>query len=385
MFRILRVVLVALILLVPRSEVIAQETPTDTSAVLYRLATDLVDSGRHDLAVPLFELILERYSDSDFAAQAAEALQTSRGAESARAGRRELMIWNTFFGAWLGLAIPAAFGSNDDAAYGAGLLIGPTVGYLAARSYANRHLVSSGQARLGEFGALWGTFQFFGWRDVLDIGDEEFCTQFGCHSDNSEESGFAAAVAGGLVGTLVGNAIGRATGISKGTANAINAASLWGTWYGAAFAGIADIRDEDAVLGWVLAGGDVGLLAGAVGLPRHDLSSGQVSLISALGIAGGLAGLGLDLLFDVDDDQTAIAIPLVTSTIGLGLGWQAAMSNRELSTESGRLGTSLFDLTGGQLSVSLPLPHPRIMRAVDSNGRTRSRPGIGVPIISASF
>lgn len=385
MLRIPRVVLVALILLVPRVELLAQETPTDTAAVLHRLATDLVDSGRDDLAAPLFELILERYSGSDFAALAAEDLRTARGAESARAGRRELMVWNTFFGAWLGVAIPAAFGVDDEGTYGAGLLIGPTVGYLAARSYANNHLVSSGQARLGEFGALWGTLQFLGWRAVLDIGDEEVCSQFGCFSNNSEETGFAAAVAGGIVGTLAGNAIGRSTGITKGTATAINAASFWGTWYGVALAAIADISDEDAVLGWVLTGGNVGLIAGAVGLPRHDLSSGQVSLISALGIAGVLAGFGLDLLFEVDNDQTAIAIPLVTSTIGLGLGWRAAMDDDELPTESGRVGTSLFDLTGGQLSMSLPVPHPRITRAVDSNGRTRPRPGIGIPIISASF
>ena len=74
-----------------------------------------------------------------------------------------------------------------------------------------------------------------------------------------------------------------------------------------------------------------GLLLGAIPLARAWRPSvGRVRLITAAGIAGGLIGLGVDLLADVNGEKTAVLIPTLGSVVGLGVG-TALTSRRDVT------------------------------------------------------
>jgi hypothetical protein len=100
-------------------------------------------------------------------------------------------------------------------------------------------------------------------------------------------------------------------------------ASAWGTALGLALS-VLTARDgdpsENQTFGWMAAAGN-GFLLGAIPLARAWRPSvGRVRLITISGIAGSLVGLGIDLIGDVDDEKTAVAIPTLGATVGLVAG-----------------------------------------------------------------
>src|SRR5690606_5243231 len=120
--------------------------------------------------------------------------------------------------------------------YGLGLLLGAPAGFLAARAYGNRTMPTDGQARALTFGGLWGTWQGFGWSEVLDLGQEEYCEppEFGgyCYDTGDDTSTRTlAAVVGGLAGIGTGALLARKP-IPAGTAAAVTLSGFWGTWFG---------------------------------------------------------------------------------------------------------------------------------------------------------
>ena len=108
----------------------AQVSRADSAAVLLQAAHTFQNEGRGEVAAALFHYISERFGDTWAGAEAITALQGFPEEGPSGSANVELMVWSTTYGAWLGVAIPGAFGANDAAPYGVGLLVGVPGGFL---------------------------------------------------------------------------------------------------------------------------------------------------------------------------------------------------------------------------------------------------------------
>ncbi len=370
---------------------LAGQTPADTAAILADAARQAELEGHRELADELLRFIIRRYPGTPAARDAEQRLAGIRRLRAAGSGSVPLTVWNTLFGAWLGLAVPAALGANGTEPYGAGLLVGAPLGFIGTRAYARSTSVASGQATAIIFASQWGTFQAIGWREVLGIGDETFefcngtCSQY---TSTPDEAPFAAAVVGGLAGLSAGFAIAGLSDPHPGRATLANHAAWWGVWYGFAGSVLADLDDDEDRLLWTLVGGNVGLLSAILAGRGKDLSGGRVRLASIAGVAGLVAGLGVDLLIDPSDDQVIITPPLVLSVVGLIAGY-AATGDRESGDRDRRGGDTDFSgallRLGRDPGVGFPTPIPTAIRTVRPDGRTTVRPGIRVALLDARF
>lgn len=384
--RILGTSLLALALAPGAVKVGAQETPADTAQVLERVARSVRDAGRTELAEALFEWIAQRYPGTASARFADSILDASRAPRTAHAGRNHMIAWSTVYGAWLGVALPRVFDEDpDESAFGAGLLILPPTAFFMAKIFSDNRQVTRTQAAGQTFGSLWGTFQGFGWKNVLDIGRrqecffDEFTGQTFCFDDDSETAGFAMGVVGGVAGLALGHVLAR--NLEPGTMTAIGHGATWGTWFGAALGILAD-QEDDALLTWSLMGGNIALVATAIGAPTMNLRSGQAWLITAGGLAGLVAGLGVNLLAELDD-KDAVVPPLLGSAFGMAATFAIVRkSNRELNVP---IQVSLLEITDGNPRVGIPVPLPDFTRLLDRNGQSRHAPGMRFGLFSATF
>jgi hypothetical protein len=380
------IVLLALVLCMNASlpqATAAQATPADTAAVLLSTANALDRDGKHDVAEELLRFIVRRYPQSPAAVEARRLLTGVREARELGAGRTGFVIWNTIFTSWLGVAIPAAFGADDTAPYGAGLLIGAPLGFFGSSAYARRHPLTAGQGALYQLSTVWLSWQAAGWREVLDIGDECEVNPWGEYCYAPDTAPWVALTIGGLAGVGTGLLLTK-WDVEDGTAALMRHGAFWGTWYGVGLGVLADAED-DALLTWTLMGGNVAI-AGAVPMARAwGPSPGKVRLVTAAGLAGGLVGGGIDLLLEVDDEKAAIGIPLLGTTVGLIAG-VALVSGRRDAEQGGNveLQSALLDISGG-LRVGLPTPYPSTRPALSRDGRIRQRPAVDVQLFALSF
>lgn len=365
----------------------AAQTRADSAAVLLATAARIANEGNEDVAEALYEFILQRFADTPAAARVRELRTTSPMAT--RSGRIELQVWGTTYGAWTGIAVPLLADADGPEPYGIGLLLGAPAGFLASRLYANSRSISTGQARAITFGGTWGSWQGFGWSEVLDLGVEveEFCPPgssecFEVQSGDDTQELVAATLVGGVAGILVGALISKKP-ISPGLATTVNFGALWGTWIGLATQLVFDGDDDadDALLTSTLVGGNLGLGVTALFGPRWAFSRNRARLISVAGLIGGLAGGGIDLLIQPDDDEIIIGIPLLTSIAGLATGTWLTRDFDAADGADGGMG-ALVGVSDGTVSFDIPLPHPVLMRD-DRNGKRELRAAI--PLFSARF
>jgi hypothetical protein len=345
------------------------QTAADSAGVLLGVADRLESEGEAQLARSILDLITRRYANTPAAEVAARRLDAQRASRVDQSGRTELLVFGTTYGLALGAAIPAAFESEEPEAYGIGLIVGGPVGFLAARQYARSRPLTEGQARAITFGGTWGTWQGFGWAEVLDLGETEFCNEFGCYdSDQDAQALITSMIVGSLTGVGVGIALSQKN-ITAGTATTVSFGSLWGSWYGGGLAAMLDVQDDD-LLTAILIGGNLGIVGAALGAPRWNLSPQRARLISISGVAGLLGGLGLLMIIQPDGNE-AIAVPLATSTLGLALG---ARWTRNMEPER----------VGFLPGLDAPSIQPRIIERV-RDGRLERVPAIGVTLIQARF
>jgi len=375
----------------PASDVSAQApTPADSAAVLLEVARDFEARGRSEVAEALYQLIAERYEGTAAGAVALGRLAEWDRVVNERSGRVELQVWSSLYGLWLGIAVPTAFGADDTEAYGAGILLGAPAGLLAARAVIRSRHITEGQTRAITWGGIWGTWQGLGWAHVLDLGTDEFCQQGFCYeSDVTTETQFRSMIVGGLVGVTTGALLSRRD-IPTGVAAGAHYGSLWGTWLGVAGAVIADL-EGDGVMAATLLTGNAGLVAGVYLADRHELSRNRLRLVSLGGLLGGLAGVGLDLLFQPDDEKVAMGIPLVLSGAGLGV---AAHMTRDYDRgpfgggaaggDTGARG-ALFGFDRQGMALDLPVPVPTLVRGEDHAGRDRWVPGLSMTLLRGTF
>ncbi|MEO8448310.1 MAG: hypothetical protein ABI647_00880 [Gemmatimonadota bacterium] len=357
------------------------QTAADTADVILGVARNLEREGRPDAARELFRYLHTRYRTTP-AARAADSLPTVAAIGSGRTG---FVTFNTLYGGFLGVAIPAAFNSNDGATFGIGLLLGAPAGFFASRSFARAHLRTAGQAGIASFGTAWGTWMGFGLQQILNIGDKKICDQQFCYTQTSDGAPWAAMVIGGLGGLGLGWALASAKETIPGTATLISNSAFWGTWFGLALGRIADL-EGDALFTSTLAVGNAALLAAIPAARAWRPTPSRVRLITAAGLAGGLAGLGIDLIANTDDDRVAIGIPAATSALGLLIAALATTNRRDLEGPDGGEveANAVFQWRNGP-RVKLAIPEPTAFQIVDRDGKLRTAPGARLRIFDARF
>lgn len=349
----------------------SQQTAADTAMVLYRAALRAEAAGEQRLAESLLRFVLNQYPGTAAAEQAGEKLRSLRR-EHPASGRVELTVWGAIYGGWLGIAVPWAFGAEELSAYGAGLLVGSPTGLLAGRALARSGPMSQGQARAIRWGSIWGTWQGLGWRDVLGLG-------------TSEGAPATAAIVGGLGGIAVAAALARTREIDVPTSTAVELGSLWGTWFGL-WSGFALGAEEDTLIAVTLLSGNAALLASALAAPKLRWSVARYRLVSAAGLAGALAGLGVALLLEVRDEKVGASIVLAGSATGLGLG--IAATGRETGpsgSEVVRQAPALLNFAQGRAIIEFPVPLPGLLPAGQDGVKRRWAPGFYLKLAELSL
>jgi hypothetical protein len=343
------------------------QTRADSAAVLLHAAQQLQLAGEQAAARALIDYIQRYYAGTVAAAEAARLRAVvRRSPEMERSGRTELIVWGTGYGAWLGLAVPWMLGSESPEAYGVGFLAGAPLGFLAARTYDGRYRPTEGQARAITFGGSWGTYQGFAWAEVFDLGIREYRDCHGlpespCYTweETDTEQRVAAAVVGGLLGVGTGAVLARRP-ITPGTAAAVSLGSLWGSWFGFAGSYIAGLEDDELLAATLLAG-NAAVVAGAVAAPRWGLTESRARLISLGGLIGGLAGVGVLLIAQPDDEKVAVAIPMATSAAGLAVG-AVTTRDRIADDAGGPGGGALLNRDRGRWALDVPHASVRLNR-----------------------
>ncbi len=371
--------LVSLLLILAAAPAGAQEPAPDSSQAqeLYQSALLLEAEGEHELADALFDYILRRYPESAVAARirAARAMPGARRDDGD--GRTELVVWSTLYGLWLGVAVPAMFSADGTEPYGLGLLAGGPAGFVVGRSATRNGSITEGEAGAITWGGGWGTWQGFGWAQVFDLGSG--CEDPGdiyCDPDEpSSEAMFGSMVAGGLLGTGAGILATRRYDISAGDATLLNLGSVWGTWYGFAAAVLASTEEDDSMLAATLMGGNLGAAAGALLGARVPVTRSQARTASIIGVVGGLAGAGIDLLVQPESEKVAIAIPAVMSALALALGASYVGLGSGSDGEREAAAQSRFDWTPGGPVLPVAIRGPA--------GEYRT--GLEVTLLSGSF
>jgi hypothetical protein len=364
----------------------AQTTRADTAQVLLNQVRQLQASGRARAAEDILRLLIERYDGTPAADSARARLRGAIRVGEAGAGRTGFVVWNTVFGTWLGLAIPAAFDAEGPEAYGAGILIGAPLGFFASKAYANSTRITPGQSGVISWATIWGMWQGVGWQDALDIGEEDsYCDAFGCYGGSSNTAPWIAQVVGGLSGLGVGLVAARRD-IPEGTSAMITHGSLWGTWYGIAGAVLLQSDESnDDVLVPALVGGNIGLLAAIPASKAWNPRGSRVRIITAGGLLGLVAGFGADLLFQIDDDKGIILLPTIGSAAGLVAGALLGKDQPSaLGSYDGGIRTSVIAL-GEETTFGIPLPMPAAIRVEDASGRRSTKLGLRLNLLSGSF
>ena len=384
-------ILTCVALLAGASSLTAQaSSPADSANVLLDAAASFESEDQWEAAEALYRFIAEHFDTTPAAVQA-QARFSALNLEGAQgSGSVELRVWGTTFGLWLGVAIPRLLGAETPEPYGAGLLLGGPAGYFGGKALAGSLSLTEGQARAITFGGTWGTWQGFGWAEVLDLGGQEDCFRGQCFdSGSSDEARLGAMVVGGLTGIAAGALLSR-NEISQGVASTVNYGALWGTWFGLATSALLDFDDDNQkTLTSALIGGNAGLLTTALLAPGWNISRNRARLVSIAGVIGGLGGLGLDLLLQPSDDKALVGIPLATSLLGLGIG---VVTTRGTDTELARADDSLSSLSGalfkldeGRCGVGFPTPTPTFIRVDAPSGRTALRPAASFTLFAARF
>jgi len=369
----------------PVADVSAQVTPEVSASVLLETAAAFERDGEWEIAEAIYEFIVQNYRGTSAATEARARLNSSAADRPARISRVELQVFGTVYGLWLGVAVPAALGADEPEAYGAGLLIGGPLGLFGSRAAIRSRQFSEGQARTVSWGGIWGTWQGYGWTELLNIGEQEYCDPFNnCYPDGgNEEELWAGAVLGGIAGIATGAIIAK-NPINSGVASLAQGASTWGSIYGAMAAATLDEDPGDAALASALIVGNVGLLAGAALASKYEVSRPRARVITLGALLGLVAGGGVDLLVQPDDSRVGFGIPLVASMVGAGIAIHSTRGDRATSVEAEEA-NSLLAWRDGQLMIGTPMPLPAMLPFEDENGRPSWRPGLSMELFRASF
>lgn len=91
-----------------------------------------------------------------------------------QSGRVESVVFSTLYSTWLGIGTARLLDSEDgDKAIAAGMMLGAPIGMLTSLALTRDARLTDGQAALVNFSGYWGTWQGYGWSSLLDGNDDE--------------------------------------------------------------------------------------------------------------------------------------------------------------------------------------------------------------------
>ncbi len=129
----------------------------------------------------------------------------------------------------------------------------------------------------------------------------------------------------------------------------------------------------------ILRGRKFYILAGSARVPARR------GFIQGTSIAGLVAGFGIDLLAEVDDEKTAIIIPTAGATIGLLVaGYSFRAPGTVEQNRRGLPGGALLQL-GAAPGFDIPLPIPSSVLGRGRDGALVRKPAIRFDLLRVSF
>ena len=358
---------------------------SDSAAVILDVAQKLGREGRAGASRELLHYLSRRFPETRYARTADSILETMPARVSSP-GHTGFVTFNTLYGAFLGLASAMALDPDAGEGAGAGILLGAPMGLFVSRAVARSSFRTSGQAGLASFSTVWGTWLGLGVQQVLDVGEEEFCSGTYCYSDESDTAPWAAMVVGGLAGIGIGWTVASKHEIRPGTSTLIAHAAFWGTWFGLSL-GRAAGQENDGLIATMLVAGNSALLFALPAAKNWQPSSARVRWITAGGLAGGLAGLGLlGLVSGSGDEDGNWVIPAAGSALGLVIGAVATKHLRDPDVigAASPSANSLLQWTDG-LAFRLPIPEPAVFQARGADGTWKPVRGARVRLFDARF
>jgi hypothetical protein len=223
-------------------------------------------------------------------------------------GKLEALVGSAVIGVFEGTFIGLGF-IEEGAAIAIPAVIGGVLGFVLPLVILPSEL-SVGKAGLMTGGRIWGGVQGFAIANLILSGE--------WRGDNAGVASLVI-VGGSVVGGSVMALIASKVSISGGDAAVINSGALWGT-VGAGLLWLA-FGSQDALIGpFVLAGVNVGLLAGGVLATQVELSRAHVALIDLAGFAGLVAGAALAGVLNFGDQEKAARFEAGGMVIGLVAG-----------------------------------------------------------------
>ncbi len=366
----------------------AQQTRADSAQVLLDAARVLERQGQHSLSQQLLRVLRQRWPATPAGQLAGGPLTAQTDEPVSGLGRTGFIAYHTALGAWLGVAIPAALDANSPEPYGIGLLVGAPAGFIGSRLYADRQGLTDGQAGVITFASQFGMWQALGWSSVLGIGDRQVCPfPDYCYDQAPNRRPFTASIVGAVAGVATG-ALAASKGVAPGTSTMVSHSGYWGTWYGFAITVLTDPGEiGHRRLTGALVGSDLGVLLAIPLAKAWQPTTQRVRLVSAGGLAGGLAGVGVALLARAEDSRTVIS--LIGGGSVAGMTAAALLTRDRPGTAGGPVGG---DLAPALLSVSdrtrlgIPAPMPTVieLKTRTSDGKTHV-PGVRIPLIDVRF
>jgi hypothetical protein len=278
-----------------------------------------------------------------------------------KSGRTDLLIFSGYYGLWAGIAIPAALQADSPQAFALGLILGGPLSVGLTYNMTREAGISSGRATMIALGGHLGTWQGLGWAGVADQPAHAIMG-----------SGLLAGLAG--IGAAV--ALTNHYDFSTGHAAVTNSSAHWGAWFGFIFAMLTDQEDKQ-LLRSMLISTDVAVLSTAVLAKNIKMSKARMRLIDLAGVIGTMIGFGVDMLIEVDNENTAFAIGGLGTISGL-LAGRAMTKNYDQGKEMALLnGRIRYAPKNGNLALDLS---PRIAMQRHPVQQDRLVPTIGIQL-----
>ena len=303
---------------------------------LYESAFTALANGQYGTAYQYLNDLISLHPGTVYAAFAAErkrrleklGLHRQDLGPGDQGGRTGALVYGTLYSTWLGVGTAIVAGADSDQALAAGMMTGAPAGLLAAHLLTRDRALSPGQGVLVRLGGLWGTWQGYGWTVAsVDEPSDRRLTAF--------------SMAGGLAGIAGSAALSRVADLSTGDASLLDFGGLWGTWFGFCLSVMAE-AEGDRVLKSSLTGGNLGLAAMAMLVPRVELSREQARLINLGGVAGSFMATGIVGLLALGGSFENAAVPMGIITAGgiAGLWSGFAIRRHELPSGASARGSA---------------------------------------------
>jgi len=129
----------------------------------------------------------------------------------------------------------------------------------------------------------------------------------------------AAGLVGGLAGITGASILTRNVHVSEGHGALMGSALNWGAWFGFVAGAVGGAEGNDL---WrtTLIGSDALVVTAGIAARKVQMSRGRARMISLMGLVGTVAGFGVDVLVQVDNEHAAMAIAGLGGVGGLIAG-----------------------------------------------------------------